>query len=87
MCHNYTQLHCISDILITIITDLEEGSLTALSHRIDTKLVEAARAGDGGVIIHSLATVNCPVVVTMIVNISIAIKHKTILTYLLCQGT
>ena len=68
-------------------THLEESGLASFTHRIDSKLIKTSRRGDGGVVIDSLAAVNSPVVVAMIVDISVAIKHKTILTDLLSQSS
>ena len=67
------------------ICHLEECSLTSLSDRVETELVETARGRDWGVIIDSLATVHSPVVIAMIVNISVAVKHQTVLTDLFRQ--
>jgi len=65
---------------------LEECSLTSLPYRVYPVLVEAARRGDRSVVIHSLTTVNSPVIVAMVVNRAVSIKHQSILTHLLGQG-
>ena len=59
---------------------LEKRSLTSLSYGVQSELVETARGGDGGVIVDSLATVHRPVVVAVVMNISVAVKHQTVLT-------
>ena len=66
---------------------LEECGLTSLSYRVEAKLVETARGGDGGVIVDSLATVNSPVVVAVVVDGTVAVKHQAVLTGLFRQGS
>jgi len=65
---------------------LEEGCLAALSYGVDAVLVEAPGGGDGGVVVHPLATVHGPVVVAVVVNAAVTVIHQPILTYLLSQG-
>ena len=72
-------------------TYLEEGSLAALADGVDAELVEAAGRGDGGVVVGAglgavrVAAVHRPVVVAVVMNISVAVKHQTVLTDLFRQ--
>ena len=66
---------------------LEESGLTSLSYRVETELVETARGRDGGVIVDSLTTVNSPVVVAVVVDGAVAVKHQAVLTGLFRQGS
>ena len=68
-------------------TNLEECCLTSLSDRIDSILVETAGRGDGGVVVHPLAAVHGPVVVAVVVDICVPVKHQTVLTNLLSQSS
>ena len=71
----------------SVVCHLEKRSLTSLSYGVQSELVETARGGDGGVIVDSLAAVHCPVIIAMIVNISVAVKHQTVLTDLFRQSS
>ena len=66
-------------------TNLEECCLTSLSYRVDSVLVETAGGGDGGVVVHPLAAVHGPVVVAVVVNVTVAVKHQPVLAHLFCQ--
>lgn len=65
---------------------LEESSLTSLSYRVDSVLVETPRGGDGSVVVDSLAAVDAPVVVAVVVHVSVPVKHQTVLTRLMGQS-
>merc|ERR1719461_1446233 len=66
---------------------LEECSLTSLPYWIDSILVETAGGRDGGVIVHPLAAVHGPVVVAVVVDICVSVKHQPVLTNLLSQSS
>ena len=66
---------------------LEECCLATLSYRVEAELVETARGGDGSVIVDPLATVNSPVVVAVVVDGAVAVKHQAVLTGLFRQGS
>jgi hypothetical protein len=51
-----------------------------------TCLVETSWRGDGRVVVESLATVHCPVVVAMVVDVSMAVVDKAVLAGLLVQS-
>ena len=71
----------------SVVCHLEKRSLTSLSYGVQSELVETARGGDGGVIVDSLATVNSPVVVAVVVDGAVAVKHQAVLTGLFRQGS
>ena len=77
----------IAESLSRLKTNLEECGLTSLSNWIDSILVETARGRDGGVIVHPLAAVHGPVVVAVIVDICVSVKHQPVLTNLLSQSS
>ena len=66
---------------------LEESSLTSLSNRVDTILVQAAWRGYGGVVVHLVAAVHGPVVVAVVVHIAVTVVHQPVCTGLLGQST
>jgi len=66
---------------------LKESCLTAFANGVDAVLVETTRGGNRGVVVHSLTTINSPVVVAVVVHAAMSIIHKTILTSLLGQCT
>ena len=65
---------------------LEEGCLAALAHGVDSELVEAAGRGDGRVVVHPLAAVHGPVVVAVVVDVAVSVKHQSVFTNLLGQS-
>ena len=67
-------------------TYLEKGGLAALPHGIDAVLVEAARRGDGRVVVHALSAVHRPVVVAVVVHVAVAVEDQPVLAGLLSQG-
>ena len=66
---------------------LEKCSLASLSYGVEAELVETARGGDGGVIVDPLATVDSPVVVAVVVDGAVAVKHQAVLTGLFRQSS
>ena len=64
---------------------LEERGLTALSYGVEAELVETAGGGDGGVVVDPLAAVHRPVVVAVVVDGAVAVKHQAVLTGLFRQ--
>jgi len=66
---------------------LEEGSLTSLSHRVNTICIQTPRAGYRSVVIDPLTTVHSPVIVTVVMHSSMSVKYETILTNLLGKST
>ena len=59
--------------------------MAPLSHGIYSELVKAAGGGDGRVVVHPLAAVHGPVVVAVVVNVTVAVKHQPVLAHLFCQ--
>ena len=68
------------------IPHLEESGLATLPNRVDPELVEAARGGDGGVVVDPLPAVDRPVVVAVVVNSAVPVKHQPVLTNLLIES-
>ena len=66
---------------------LKEGCLAALAHWVDAVLVEAAGGGDGSVVVDSLAAVDRPVVVAVVVDGAVPVKHEAVLTDLLVESS
>merc|ERR1712226_1181856 len=63
------------------------NGLASLSYGVEAELVETARGGDGSVIVDPLATVNSPVVVAVVVDGAVAVKHQAVLTGLFRQSS
>ena len=78
-------VQCLQSQLNTGSAHLEEGGLTALSYGVEAELVETAGRGDGRVVVDSLPAVHGPVVVTVVVDVTVAVKHQPVLAHLFRQ--
>ena len=66
---------------------LKEGGLTSLADRINTILVQASGRRNWGVVVDLFSTVNCPVVVAVVMNVAVSVVHQAVGTCLLGKGT
>ena len=59
--------------------------MASLSHGVDSVGVEASGRRDGRVVVDPVAAVDCPVVVAVVVDVTVAVIYQTVLANLLGQ--